>query len=138
MLTIFRLSVVSLNYQIPLRSRLFFFRLSLTIYLSIYSTQMFYRNISRYINKLCGWWQRLVVIARLQCIIFNNPNCNKKEREIERERRGETVRFSVLAGVFLKLLEKTLCNGTVLSVTLSHHRHSDLGKQQYSADIKCY
>lgn len=67
---------------IPLRSRLFFFQLSLTIYLSIYSIQMFYRNSSRYGNKLCGYSsKRLVVIARLQCITFNNPNCDKRERK---------------------------------------------------------
>ena len=46
---------------------------------------MFYRNSSGYINKLCGWWQRLVVIPSLQCIIFNNPNCDKKRKREKEE-----------------------------------------------------
>lgn len=33
----------------------------------------------------------MVVILRLQCIIFNNPNCDKKR---ERERRRKTVLLS--------------------------------------------
>jgi hypothetical protein len=54
---------------------------------------MFYRNISRYINKLCGWWQRLVVTARLQCLTFNNPNCDERKREREeREKKRERER----------------------------------------------
>lgn len=75
---------------------------------------MFYRNISRYINKLCGWWQRLVAIARLQCTVFNNLNCDDGEGE----RRRKTV-FSVLTGTFQKVPEKILHTETVTSDTLT-------------------
>lgn len=43
---------------------------------------MFYRNISRYINKLCGWLQRLVVIARFQCIkLITQTVIREKEKK---------------------------------------------------------
>lgn len=91
---------------------------------------MFYRIISRYINKLCGWWQRLVVIARFQCITFNNPNCDKSKRERNRlkvrEERINFVFFSVLTGAFQKIPEKDSVVGQCCFTPRAQHVEKSL------------
>lgn len=56
----------------------------------------------------------MVAIARLQCTVFNNLNCDDGEGE----RRRKTV-FSVLTGTFQKVPEKILHTETVTSDTLT-------------------
>lgn len=94
---------------------------------------MFYRNISRYINKLCGWLQRLVVIARFQCIIINNPNCDKRERK-----KGERLCSSQSSLVpSVKCQKRFAIMDSVTSDTLiSWTQH--LGKVKVLTDIKCH
>lgn len=82
---------------------------------------MFYRNISRYINKLCGCLQRLVVTARFPCIKLITQTVIS-----DKEKGRKTMFLSVLTDTFQKVPEKIAIMDSVTSDTLISWAQHDM------------